>query len=430
MARASRAASARASSCTTTCHPQTLAVLRTRAEPVGIEVVVGERSTRSRRRVFGALVQYPTSTGRSSTDRASIAGSTAAAHASWPPICWRCVLLRRRASWAPTSPSDRRSGSACRWATAARMPASSRHARRPQRSLPGRIVGCQHRHGRAPGLRLALQTREQHIRREKATSNICTAQVLLANMAGLYAAWHGPDGLRESRNACTPSPPSLPAGLSASGVAARQRDLVRHPHGVEVDRRCRDRSCARRPVSTCAASSDDVGRLSASTRPPPRRSLARWSAVLGAAPLGDVTEAPSAIPQALRPHRRDPPARGVPQLPQRTRDAALPAPSRRSRPRARPHDDPARLVHDEAQRHQRDGADHLAGVRRHASVRARRPDRRVPQMIAELERAGRDHRVRRRRRCSPTPGARASSPGCWRSGPTTAVAATTSARSA
>ncbi|MAT05810.1 MAG: glycine dehydrogenase (aminomethyl-transferring) [Acidimicrobiaceae bacterium] len=182
-------------------HPQTLAVLRTRAEPVGVRLVVGDdevlRDDTFGDDLFGALFSYPTSTGAltdwsTAIDRVHDLGGLAVVATD----LLACVLLRSPGALG----ADVAIGSAQRFGVplgfggphAGFMAVRSSAAR----SLPGRLVGVSTDTGGRPALRLALQTREQHIRREKATSNICTAQVLLANMAGLYASWHGPAGLR------------------------------------------------------------------------------------------------------------------------------------------------------------------------------------------------------------------------------------------
>ncbi|MCB1000989.1 MAG: aminomethyl-transferring glycine dehydrogenase [Acidimicrobiales bacterium] len=177
-------------------HPQTIAVLATRAEPIGIELVVGDVDEVDGG-CFGALFSLPTSSGSVPdwTDAiARVHGQGALAVVATDLLA--CVLMATPASMG----ADIAIGSAQRFGVpmgfggphAAFIAAGDAAAR----ALPGRIVGVSTDTAGRPALRLALQTREQHIRREKATSNICTAQVLLANIAGLYASWHGPDGLR------------------------------------------------------------------------------------------------------------------------------------------------------------------------------------------------------------------------------------------
>jgi glycine dehydrogenase len=176
-------------------HPQTIAVLATRAEPVGIDLVVGDVGDVDAG-CFGALFSLPTSTGAVVDWRDAIASAhDVGAIAVVATDLLACTLLTPPGELG----ADIAIGSSQRFGVplgfggphAAFITAHATAAR----ALPGRLVGVSTDTEGRPALRLALQTREQHIRREKATSNICTAQVLLANMAGMYACWHGPSGL-------------------------------------------------------------------------------------------------------------------------------------------------------------------------------------------------------------------------------------------
>jgi len=181
------------------CHPQTLGVVRTRARSMGIELFEGglDEIDVEGQDLCGVLVQYPTSDGRIE-DLRPLAERL---HAAGVALVVATDLLALTLITPPGEfGADVVVGSAQRFGVpmgfggphAGFLSTHVSHARR----LPGRLVGVSvDAHG-SPAYRLAIQTREQHIRRDKATSNICTAQVLLAIMAGAYAAWHGPDGLR------------------------------------------------------------------------------------------------------------------------------------------------------------------------------------------------------------------------------------------
>ncbi len=180
------------------CHPQTIAVVRTRARWFGFEVVVGDPAVLvDEGEYFGVLLQYPGSSG----EVRDPAGIIAAAHGQGAIVTvasdpLALVLLR-----APGDmDADIVVGSAQRFGVPMGYggPHAAFFATRQAfvRAMPGRVIGVSRDRDGEPALRMALQTREQHIRREKATSNICTSQVLLAVIAGFYAVYHGPKGLR------------------------------------------------------------------------------------------------------------------------------------------------------------------------------------------------------------------------------------------
>ncbi|MBH8575057.1 aminomethyl-transferring glycine dehydrogenase [Nostocaceae cyanobacterium CENA369] len=180
------------------CHPQTIDVLQTRAKPLGIKIIVGDPQTFDfERPIFGAILQYPASDGTIYDYRAFIEK----AHAKGALVTVAADPLSLTLLTPPGEfGADIAVGSTQRFGIPLGFggPHAAYFATKEEykRQVPGRIVGVSKDAQGKPALRLALQTREQHIRREKATSNICTAQVLLAVMASMYAVYHGPAGLK------------------------------------------------------------------------------------------------------------------------------------------------------------------------------------------------------------------------------------------
>src|SRR5216117_3728553 len=181
------------------CHPQTIAVVRTRAAARGIDVVVADPGAFNfqQGKVIGALIQYPATDGAIRAYRALCeAAHAAGALVTVATDLLALTLLTPPGEWG----ADIAVGNSQRFGVPLGYggPHAAFFATRDQykRHLPGRIIGVSKDAAGRPALRMALQTREQHIRREKATSNVCTAQVLLAVVAAMYAVYHGPAGLR------------------------------------------------------------------------------------------------------------------------------------------------------------------------------------------------------------------------------------------
>lgn len=180
------------------CHPQTIAVLETRAKPLDIAIILGDHQTFAfDQPIFGALLQYPATDGAiydysNFIAQAHKAGALVTVAADILSLC----LLKPPGEFG----ADIAVGSTQRFGVPLGYggPHAAYFATKEEfkRQVPGRIVGVSKDANGKPALRLALQTREQHIRREKATSNICTAQVLLAVIASMYAVYHGPEGVR------------------------------------------------------------------------------------------------------------------------------------------------------------------------------------------------------------------------------------------
>ncbi|MCP5023957.1 MAG: aminomethyl-transferring glycine dehydrogenase, partial [bacterium] len=202
------------------CHPQTLDVLRTRAEAVGIELVIGDVDSEELNDVFGVLAQYPCTFGIARdysglADRVHEAGGLFIVAADLLSL----ALLKAPGEFG----ADVAIGSTQRFGVpmgfggphAAYFATSDKY----RRQIPGRIIGVSKDLNGKSALRMALQTREQHIRRDKATSNICTSQVLLAIMSGMYAVYHGPQGIKEIANRVHGWTGVLRNALVAEGVS-------------------------------------------------------------------------------------------------------------------------------------------------------------------------------------------------------------------
>jgi glycine dehydrogenase len=237
------------------CHPQTIEVVKTRALPLGIEVLVGDHQTfQFEQPVFGVLLQYPASDGaiydyQEFCDRAHTTGALVTVAADLLSL----TLLKPPGEFG----ADIAVGNTQRFGVPLGYggPHAAYFATKEafKRQLPGRLVGVSRDVHGHPALRLALQTREQHIRRDKATSNICTAQVLLAIIASMYAVYHGAEGLRQIAERIHCMTGILAEGLQKLGYelgsepyfdtlrvrvpAGRAKDVIRRAHSHQINLR-------------------------------------------------------------------------------------------------------------------------------------------------------------------------------------------------
>jgi glycine dehydrogenase len=255
-------------------HPQTIEVVRTRAEPLGIEVVVGDDAKAQDCDAFAVLLQYPDTFGRVGDHRAL----AEAVHARNGVVCVATDVLALTLVQAPGEwGADIVVGNTQRFGVPFGFggPHAAFMACRDsfKRSMPGRLIGVSVDAEGKPAYRLTLQTREQHIRREKATSNICTAQVLLAVMASMYAVYHGPEGLTRIARRVHRLAAILAHALRGGGVQVGDGFFdTLHVTGIDaptLHRRARDAGINLRPIDKGSvgisldetATRDDVIRL-------------------------------------------------------------------------------------------------------------------------------------------------------------------------
>ena len=365
------------------CHPQTIAVVQTRAKPLGIEVKIDNFAKfKFDNNVFGALVQYPATDGAiydytAFVEQAHNAGALVVVAADILAL----TLLKPPGEFG----ADVAVGNTQRFGVPLGFggPHAAYFATRDQykRYMPGRLVGVSHDAEGRPAYRLSLQTREQHIRRDKATSNICTAQVLLAVIASMYAVYHGPRGLRVIAERVHRQASQLANELRALGLKITHENFfdtirvevessaVLLEHAEEAE--CNLRALGPRAIGISldeTTTSRDLELLMSIFRGTHVQDLADDS-------LGD----PSSGVRDSRVRVFD--ASGVQHSRYRNRDAPVSAEARITRPFALSLDDPAGLMHDEAERNRGDVSNFVARIRKAASVRAGRTNRRVRRNV-------------------------------------------------
>ena len=283
-------------------HPQTLAVLRTRAEPLGWTLIVGDPlRDLDNTAVVGALLQYPGTSGAVRDLRPAIAAVQA--QGGLAIVAADLLALTLLASPGELG-ADIAIGSAQRFGVPMGYggPHAAYMAVRDglKRSLPGRLVGLSVDTRGEPAYRLALQTREQHIRREKATSNICTAQVLLAIIASMYAVYHGPDGLKQIARAIHRRTAALAAGLRKLGFTP-QADSFFDTVTVKVgDRQQAVMAAALAENINLRALGDDAISVALDEATTPATVEAVWRAFGGKLAYAEIERgAPDALPGEL-----------------------------------------------------------------------------------------------------------------------------------
>lgn len=394
---------------------QTAAVLATRAKPLGIEIVTADlRDGLPDGDFFGVITQLPGASGRI-TDWTAVVEQ---AHQRGALVAIGADLLALTLITPPGEiGADVAFGTTQRFGVpmgfggphAGYLAVRANHARQ----LPGRLVGVSVDSDGTPAYRLALQTREQHIRRDKATSNICTAQVLLAVMAAMYASYHGADGLIAIARRVHSHADTIAAALGDALVHDTYFDtvLARVPgradevlaaakaHGVNLWRVDADHVSV-----ACDEATTDAH-------------VAIVLQAFGVAATGRnrqgcwhrYRDAHIGVPDASRVHP----------VPHRDVDDALPAGAGRQGYRLGPQHDSAWLMHHETQRRRRDGVHHLAGIRASASVCAGGRHPGLRKLIADLESWLVHITGYEAVSLQPNAGSQGSTPACWRSTSTT-----------